>query len=180
MLFRSHRRGSLALELCKLSCFYPQSSSCHALCCKLLLTHQVQASASHLQKHFLILHPVNTARNVSSSHSLAFPSKNLSSLQQWPCFCVLTTHAPPSGQQLRECPTLSVHSCPGPLHLGSALLDSRTPPTTRHLCFSSAIPNLFGMRDWIHRRRFFYGPRGRGWFGDESILLRFLCTLFLL
>ena len=121
-----HRRGSLALELCKLCCFYPKSSSFHTLCCKLLLTHQVQASVSHLQKHFLILHPVNTTRNISSSHSLAFPSKNLNNLQQWPCFSVFTTQASASGQQLRECPTLSVHSCPGPLHLASALLDSRT------------------------------------------------------
>ena len=69
----------------------------------------------------------NTTSNVSSSHSLAFPSKNLNNLQQWPCSYVFTTLASTSRQQLREGPTLSVHSCPGLFHLGSVLLDSRTP-----------------------------------------------------
>lgn len=50
--------------------FYPKSSSLHSSPCKLLLTHQVPASRSHLQKHFLILHIVNTTTNISSSHIL--------------------------------------------------------------------------------------------------------------
>ena len=54
------------------------------------------------------------------------------------------------------------------------------PPAAGHLCFSSAVLNLFSTRDWIHRRQFFYGPRWRGRSGDDSILLHLLCTLFLL
>ena len=43
----------------------------------------------------------------------------------------------------------------------------------------SAVPNLFGTRDWFRGRQFFHGWRGR-WFRDDSSAFHLLCTLFLL
>ena len=49
-------------------------------------------------------------------------------------------------------------------------------------CCRTAVPNLSGTRDWkISGGSFFHEPKvGEGWFGDDSSVLRLLCTLFLL
>ena len=47
---------------------------------------------------------------------------------------------------------------------------------------STAVPNIFGIRDWFHGRQFFQDQRGGGerCFRDDSNTLHLLCTLFLL
>ena len=43
----------------------------------------------------------------------------------------------------------------------------------------SAVPNLFGTRDWFRGRPLFHRPGAGGWFGDDSSTSRLLCSLFL-
>ena len=46
------------------------------------------------------------------------------------------------------------------------LLSCRHSFVDEHLI--TAVPNLFGTRDWFHGRRFFHRPGRAGWFGDDS------------
>ena len=45
---------------------------------------------------------------------------------------------------------------------------------------NAAVPNVFGIRDWIHGRQFFRWLGLGGRFQDDSRALRSLCTLLLL
>lgn len=111
--------------------FYPKSSSLHSSPCKLLLTHQVPASMSHLQKHFLILHLDSTTTNISSSHILWFflfqrtwTICNDGSISM----CSLHMHPHLDGSSVNVLPC-SLLSCP--LRLGTGPED-----TPGHLCSS--------------------------------------------
>ena len=44
----------------------------------------------------------------------------------------------------------------------------------------SAVPNIFGTRDWFYGRQFFHGPGWGRWFQDDSSTLHLLCISFLL
>lgn len=48
----------------------------------------------------------------------------------------------------------------------------------RAKCCRTAVPNLFGTREWkISGGSFFHEPEvGEGWFGDDSSVLHLLCT----
>ena len=105
-----HGMDSLALELCKLCCFYPQSSSFHALCCKLLLTHQVQASVSHLQKHFLTLHSVTPPAMFPLLTALLFPPRTWTICNSGPAAtCSLPLHPHLDSSSVKVPPCLSTH-----------------------------------------------------------------------
>ena len=56
---------------------------------------------------------------------------------------------------------------------------------SRHLIFlllspTTAVPNLFGTRDWFCGRQFFHRLGGGQWFQDDTSTWHLLCTLFLL
>ena len=65
--------------------------------------------------------------------------------------------------------------------LASRLTFSPAPTLSMTLLSKTVVPNLFGTRDWFHRRRFCYGPgfgegggMVSGWFKHTKFIVHFI------